>query len=200
MSKPHANPAPSRLSLPLALGIVSVLAAVGGDPVSLALRYEREALGSGELWRLITGHLVHLGWTHTAMNLAALAVLAYLFMRLMRPLEWFTAVFLSALAIDGGLYWLSPTVEWYVGLSGVLHGCWAAACVLAYRDGPRREAWALSALIVLKLVFEAIGGPISVSGQLAGGPVIAIAHFYGAVGGLLSPLLAAAIRSITRSL
>lgn len=187
------------LCLPLGLGFVAVLAAAGGDPARLAMRYERVGLASGELWRLITGHLVHLGWNHMAMNLAALALLAYLFPRLMRPLDWFLAAILSALTIDAGLYWLNPTVEWYVGLSGLLHGCWAAACVLAFRHG-RREAWVLSSLIVLKLAYEAVRGPVSLSGQLAGGPVIEIAHLYGAAGGLLSALLTSAIRSVKRSL
>ncbi len=188
------------LWVPLGLGFVAVLAAARGDPARLAMRYERVALASGELWRLITGHLVHLGWNHTALNLTALAVLSYLFLRLMRPLDWFLAAILSALTIDAGLYWLNPTVEWYVGLSGLLHGCWAAACVLAFRHGRRREARVLSSLIVLKLAYEAIGGPISLSGQLAGAPVIEIAHLYGAVGGLLSALLTSAIRSVKRSL
>jgi rhomboid family GlyGly-CTERM serine protease len=187
------------LGLPLGLGFAAVLAAAGGDPVRLAMRYERVGLASGEVWRLITGHLVHLGWSHTAMNLAALAVLSYLFLRLMRPLDWFTAAIVSALTIDAGLYWLNPTVEWYVGLSGLLHGWWAAACVLAFRHA-RREAWVLSSLIVLKLAYEAIGGLLSLSGQLAGGPVIETAHLYGAAGGVLSALLTSAIRSVKRSL
>ena len=188
-----------RLALPLAIGLAAALAELGGDSLRLALRYEREGLGSGEFWRLVTGHLVHLGPAHAAMNLVALAVMAFLFGRLLTRLDWLLASLASALVIDAGLYWLSPGIEWYVGLSGVLHGFWAAASVRAFAER-RREAWALTALLLLKLGYETFAGPVPLSGQVAAGPVIAVAHLYGATGGALAGFLASAIRSRTRSL
>jgi rhomboid family GlyGly-CTERM serine protease len=188
-----------RLALPLAIGLAAALAELGGDSLRLALRYERDGLAGGEIWRLVTGHLVHLGPAHAAMNLVALAVMAFLFGRLLTRLDWWLASLASALVIDAGLYWLSPGIEWYVGLSGVLHGYWAAACVRAFSER-RREAWALTALLLLKLGYETFAGPVPLSGQVAAGPVIAVAHLYGATGGALAGFLASAIRSRTRSL
>jgi rhomboid family GlyGly-CTERM serine protease len=188
-----------RLGLPLAIGLGAALAELGGDSLRLALRYERDGLAGGEIWRLVTGHLVHLGPAHAAMNLVALAVMAFLFGRLLTRLDWCLASLASALVIDAGLYWLSPEIEWYVGLSGVLHGYWAAACVRAFAE-KRREAWALTALILLKLGYETFAGPVPLSGQVTAGPVVAVAHLYGATGGALAGFLASAIRSRTRSL
>jgi rhomboid family GlyGly-CTERM serine protease len=188
-----------RFALPLGIGIAAALAELGGEPLRLALRYEREALGSGEIWRLMTGHLVHLGPSHAAMNILALAVLAFLFARLLTGLDWCVVSLGSVLAIDAGLYWLSPAVEWYVGLSGVLHGVWAAACVLAFR-ARRAEAWALAALLLIKLIYETVAGPVPLTGQVAAGPVVAVAHLYGAVGGTLAAVLTPAIRSLVRPL
>ena len=65
---------------PLVLGLLaaSVAVAGAGDLAATALRYEREALRHGQWWRLLTAHLVHLGWAHLAMNALALVLLARL--------------------------------------------------------------------------------------------------------------------------
>ena len=34
------------------------------------LAYDRAGLGAGQVWRLLTAHFVHLGWTHMLLNLA----------------------------------------------------------------------------------------------------------------------------------
>jgi rhomboid family GlyGly-CTERM serine protease len=188
-----------RLLAPGAVGGVALLLEVGGEPLRMALRYEREGIASGEIWRLVTGHLVHLGPTHAAMNVAALGVMAAVFTRFLTTWDWVVAMLVAALAIDAGLYALSPAVAWYVGLSGVLHGCWAAACVRAFAERPA-EAWALTALILGKLAYETVSGPLTLTGTVAGGPVVAVAHAYGAVGGALAMALVAAIRPPARPL
>ena len=184
---------------PAVIGGLAVVAELSGEPGRMLLRYQREALASGQIWRLVTGHLVHLGPSHMLMNVAALAILALLFGQLLRPRDWFAAGLMGSLAIDGGLYWLSPEVAWYVGLSGVLHGFWAAACLHALR---RRtgEGLMLTGLILLKLGYEALIGPVPLTGAIASGPVVEIAHAYGAIGGVVSVLLIAAVDAFRRRL
>ena len=142
---------------------------------------------------------MHLGPSHMAMNVIALAVLVLIVGRLFKPMDWLWVCLISALAIDAGLFWRSTEVAWYVGLSGVLHGCWAAASIRAWVHR-RKDAAALSALIVIKLGYEAWLGPVPITGEVAAGPVVAVAHAYGAVGGTVWALASFAIRKLRRPL
>jgi len=170
-----------------------------GDSGRLALRYDRESIGTGELWRLITGHLVHLGPSHLAMNVLALAILAFVLPALATWRQWLLAFLSSALVIDVGLLAFHPAVEWYVGLSGVLHGFWTAGVVLALH-ARRLEAIPLAILLLLKLGYEFAFGPVPLSGEVAAGPVVSAAHAWGAVGGAAFALGSIAVRSRDRSL
>src|SRR5210317_1674528 len=56
-------------------GVVMLLALalmLAGDSGREWLRFERAGIASGEAWRLVTGHFVHLGISHTILNLAGL--------------------------------------------------------------------------------------------------------------------------------
>jgi rhomboid family GlyGly-CTERM serine protease len=167
--------------------------AFGGDDVRIWARYERGALASGEYWRLITAHLVHLGWGHLWPNLAALAVIGALFDNVFDGGDWVAVGLGAAAAIDAGLYLIDPNVQWYVGLSGVLHGFIAGGAFLALLRGQ-----AVGALLAIglsaKLIFEQTWGPVPLTAATTGGAVIVAAHLYGAAGGLL----AAAARHIVR--
>jgi rhomboid family GlyGly-CTERM serine protease len=178
---------------PAAIGLSSALLELGGGPLRTALRYDRDGLEAGEFWRLLTGHLVHLGPSHMVMNVLALAVLAVVLEPMLRPRDWFVVGLAAALAIDAGLYWCHPSVEWYVGLSGVLHGFWSAACVRGLLSR-RGEAVPLTLLLLGKLAYERLAGPIPLTGEIAAGPVVTQAHAWGAAGGALAALALLAIR------
>ena len=162
-------------------------------------RYDRAAVAAGELWRLITGHLVHLGPSHLAMNVLALAILAVVLPALATWRQWLLTFLSSALFIDIGLFAFHPSVEWYVGLSGVLHGFWTAGVVLAIR-ARRFEAIPLAVLLLLKLGYEFLFGPIPLSGEVAAGPVVSVAHAWGAIGGAAFALGSIAVLSRDASL
>ena len=59
--------------------------------------------------------------------------------------EWCVIVLAGALAICSGLWWLSPSVAWYVGISGVLHTVMAAGAAKHFFEG----AWDRWLLMVL---------------------------------------------------
>jgi rhomboid family GlyGly-CTERM serine protease len=176
-----------------------LLAELPGERGRIALRFDRHALAGGQLWRLLTGHLVHLGPSHMLMNLVALAVLAAVLAPWLRARDWIGVTFIAALFIDAGLYWLQPSLQWYVGLSGVLHGYWAAACIYALADRAR-EGMALTAMILLKLTYEQMLGPIGLTSAIADGPVVIAAHAWGATGGCAWASAAIATRRWRRSL
>jgi len=177
----------------VALAAIAAFAALGGDVAREALRYERDALDAGEVWRLLTGHLVHLGWGHLWMNLAALALIRLIVADAFSAADWVLATVVSALGIDLGLYVMSPGVAWYVGLSGVLHGLVAAAALMLLREQPTLGAL-LGAGVVLKLLLEQTAGPLPLSESTAGGPVIDEAHLYGAAAGAVYGVLRATSR------
>jgi rhomboid family GlyGly-CTERM serine protease len=163
----------------LALVLLSLL----GESGRLLLRYEREAVLQGEYWRLITAHLVHGNTRHLLLNGAAVALIAALFQRDYSWRGWLLIALLSALAIDLAFVFWEPQIDWYVGLSGVLHGALAAGAVSWWQYQPKRLALGLSAILVGKLSWEYWHGALPTVGDLA---VVVEAHRYGAVGGALA--------------
>ncbi len=165
------------------LGLCLALA-LGGEPVRRWGRYDRAGIEAGQLWRLLTGHLVHLNAGHFLLDGTALVLIRLIVGDALSAAEWCGAALASLVAIDAGLYFGSPAVLWYVGLSGMLHGLLAAgACALLERF--RGFALTIAAGIAGKLLFEHFVGPLPFSESATGGTVITAAHFYGAVGGTL---------------
>ena len=146
-----------------------------------ALRYERSGLAAHQWWRLLSAHLVHLGWWHALLNVLALMLLWLLFARAFSPARWLWILLLSVASIDAGLWFLRPAVQWYLGASGVLHGVLAAGACAMYRRGEELGALLLLALVV-KLLYEQQGGG---SLFLHGLPLVPDAHLFGALGGLI---------------
>ncbi len=146
------------------------------------LRLEREGVAA-EPWRLLGAHFVHLGWTHLGLNLAGLALLWVLLGDTLRPLLWMLGVVALAVGVSFLLLCCSPTVGWYVGFSGVLHGLFAAGAVANLR---RHTTLGLGVLAFLlgKLVLERIGDGDSFTAERIGGAVILDAHLYGVLLGL----------------
>lgn len=155
-----------------------LLLALTGEPGRLLLRYDRAALAAGEAWRLVTGHLVHLGLRHALLNCLGLALTWALFARDYSPRQWLAIVLVSMAAIDAGLGLCDSTVEWYVGSSGVLHGIMAAGTLAQLRRG-EPTGWVLLGFLALKLAYEHWVGGL----PLAGSAVVVDAHLFGAAGG-----------------
>ncbi|HEU4617180.1 MAG TPA: rhombosortase [Gammaproteobacteria bacterium] len=168
----------------LALVAISAALAAGGEAVRQWGRYDRHALEAGQLWRLVTGHLVHLGPSHLALDLGALVLIRVIVGTAMSGGEWVGATLVSMASIDAGLYFGAPDVGWYVGLSGILHGLFVAGAA-ALLGTDRRFAAALLVGVAAKLAWEHWAGPLPWSAEATGGTVITAAHFYGAIGGVI---------------
>ena len=178
----------------LATALVVTALGLGGEGAETALRYEREAILAGEWWRLTTGHLVHLNWGHLLLNAAGLGLVWALFGDLWDAPEWGCLALAGVGAIGAGFLLLETDLEWYVGLSGLLHAFFAAGVIGWLRGGGGREAWLLTGFLVAKLAWEQTMGPLPFTQASAGGPVIVAAHLYGALGGMAGAAALAARR------
>ncbi len=158
-----------------------------------ALRWDRAGIAGGEFWRLASGHIAHLGWSHLGMNLLGLLLVWLLAGNALSSVEWAFVLAVSVVGINAGFWWMSPSLAWYVGLSGVLHALLVAgASAIAIRDLERRfEALVLLVLLFLKLAYEQLAGPMPGSSAAAGGPVVVDAHLYGALAGIVASLVLA---------
>ncbi len=106
-----------RITITLSLSIVFLYFVLG--PVPEALYFNAEQIIQGELWRYITGHLVHSDTQHLILNLAAFIILSALIEQHSRLLL-FTALFTGIVFINFYLF-SSNEITNYAGLSGVLN-------------------------------------------------------------------------------
>lgn len=148
------------------------------------LVFDRAAIFNGELWRLVTGHLVHLDWNHLALNAAALLGLGYLIETDPNNgrRKLLAVLIASTAAISAALLIFNPATALYAGLSGVLNGLFAFICLQFFAQ---TRSWVWMALItggVLKIAAESLFGQTFTT-ALAWPPE-PIAHFAGLIGGI----------------
>jgi len=152
-------------------------------------RYDRGAILSGQLWRLLTGHLVHGDLHHLAWNVLGVLIVGVLFAGDYTTPQWVVILTASTAAIDLGFLTLQPQLEWYVGFSGVLHGAMAAGLVRWLRRGEGALTWLVGAIFLAKLGWEHVMGPLPFTASGLSLPVVHEAHSYGAIGGAVAALL-----------
>lgn len=173
----------------IAIIIITGLLVLGGDLAREALRFDRSGLADWQVWRAITGHLVHLGPGHFLLNAAGVTLVALLVAREFRPIDWVALSIASIVGISAGLWFFNPEIAWYVGLSGLLHG-WLAAGIVGLVTHRRPDGWPLAILLAGKLAIEQWMGPLPGSAEASGGPVVVDAHLYGAIAGAGAALFA----------
>ncbi len=149
-----------------------------------SLWYDRAAIGNGQLWRIVTGNLVHLGWTHLALNVGALLIGIWIFYPARNPIAWAVAQLVCSVATSVGLYYFSPEIPWCVGMSGALHGLLMIGAIDWIRQGDR-AGWLMLVAWTAKLGWEQWRGPLPLSSETLGSDIVIDAHLWGAIGGLL---------------
>lgn len=173
----------NRTQLLLLAGLMLVLQLFHEQLFAL-LRFEPEAILSGEWWRLFSAHWVHASWRHMLLNLASMLLGLWLFPCLSWPRQLWPTLVLCSLSVSLGQWLLHPQLHWGAGFSGVFYGLLAAGCVLRWGRG-----WlpvVVTLLLVMKVAWEQLLGATPGSAWLAGGQVAVDAHLFGILGGLLS--------------
>jgi rhomboid family GlyGly-CTERM serine protease len=182
MLKDHLALKPDQIAGPLAIAGLAITAQF----VGLAeLTFDRAAIQSEEYWRLLSGHLVHTNDSHLAMSLAGVLALWLLQGDDYNTRDYLIATITSAVGVSACLYYLDSSVNWYAGLSGLLHGlfAWGVTSDLRAR---RHIGPVLIVGLLGKLLLEQTFGAAPSSERLLGYPVVIDANLYGAAFGSLS--------------
>jgi len=149
------------LMIVLNLGLFDCAPRAAGSAVTW-LQFDREGITNGQLWRLLTGNLVHWSPEHFLLDVGAFLVIGLIYERFLgRSYPW---LLLAAATTVGLSVWLlQPDVKLYRGLSGVDSGQFAAALCLEValaRRHPRRWVWVgpAAAVFLVKVAYECATG------------------------------------------
>lgn len=175
--------------IPLVLAVLALAIMLAGEVLAESLRYQRESILGGGFWRLLSGHLVHLGWAHLWLNLAGLGLIWLLAGDAFTDTGWWLLIVFCALFIGFGLLLLNPQLQWYVGLSGILHGLLVAGLLAQLSTAGGGSVLLLLIVLALKLAWEQLFGSLPGSESGIGGNVVVDAHLYGAIGGAVGAAL-----------
>ena len=173
-----------RWLVPAFITIITCVVALGGDDAREWLRYDRQAIGNGEYWRLLSGHITHMGLSHLALNIAGLYLVWMLVGSRLSIAGWIWVLSAGVAGIDAGFWFLDNNLVWYVGLSGLLHTLLVAGAIAGLWKH-RGESLAILLIVIGKIAYEQIAGPMPGSEMSSGGPVVVNAHLYGALAGLI---------------
>jgi len=183
--------------VPIGLAALLVLLQVLG--LRHVLEYRRAAVLRGQVWRLLTGNLVHLGWVHLARDVAGLFLIWGLVAQSLDRRSWIWVPCVGGLAVGLGLLVFNPTIEWYVGISGVLFGLFCAGALTQLQARPL-YAGALLLGMAAVIGWTLYAGALPGETKDLGGRVVPQAHLYGAFGGAAFISVRAALRAYRSSL
>lgn len=178
----------SHASIVLLIMILAILAFsfeyVIGSSFTEIFVYQRKLINNGELWRLLSGHFLHTNFYHLLLNLAALMLLWFLHGNFYHQTNILSLFIFCALITSLGLYYFSPELHQYVGLSGVLHGVFVFGAMMDIR-AKEKTGYLLFLGVWLKIAHEQIYGASTDVSNLIEANVAIDAHLWGAIGGLL---------------
>jgi len=166
------------------IALLSLWAFIFNNTLSEFLVYQRDLISQGQFWRVLTGHFFHTNGYHLILNLAALFMLWALHGNFYQVKSYCLLFCISAITCSLGLYFFSPEIIQYVGLSGVLHGVfiWGALMDIKHKD---KTGYLLAIGVCLKVAHEQFYGASSDVSDLIEASVAIDAHLWGTIGGIL---------------
>ena len=156
--------------------------------------YQRTLFDDGQIWRLFSGHFAHLNNKHLLLNLLAWSIIFLLGSNYLSIKKWLALLFILTLSISFGLYYFIPTVIFYGGLSGVLHGYFSYILV-ALIQSKQKIAWLLLLLLLIKLIIENFSNGSLSSAEYLDIRVISEVHIIGTLVGIFTALIIPKISS-----
>lgn len=169
--------------LVVSLALLAFCAFIFDSAINSFFVYQYQLISQGELWRLFTGHFFHTNGFHLLLNLSALVLLWALHGQFYTVKNYGLLLFSCAAICSLGLFYFSPEIKQYVGLSGVLHGVFVFGAMMDIRHGDK-TGYLLLLGLVLKIAHEQYYGASQDVKALIDANVAIDAHLWGAVGGL----------------
>ena len=168
----------------LALAIICLAIYTIADSTFNQIDYNREMIGNGEYWRLITGNFNHTNAIHLLLNLLALAIIAGLHHSYYNAISFTCLIMYLSISVGAAIYYWSPSTQLYVGLSGVLHGLIMVGAII---DSYKREftGYLLVLGTLAKVIDEQFSSASTAMSALIQAKVLTDAHLYGLIAGLL---------------
>jgi rhomboid family GlyGly-CTERM serine protease len=148
------------------------------------LAYDRTAIEDLQLWRLLSANFLHTNFNHLLLNVAGLILLWALHGEYYRPLSYIMVFICCSLGCTVGIYLFAQQLNWYVGLSGTLHGMFIWGAYLDIRHKVF-SGWVLLGGVWLKIAYEQIEGPSVEVAKLINANVATEAHLFGAISAIL---------------
>lgn len=119
-----------------------------------ALIYDRAALGSGQLWRAWTGHVVHFGWPHFFADCGLLLIIGWTLGREFPRASWVGLLAMPPF-ISAVIYFLDPEMARYAGLSALNLGLLLLLAAKGWKGDLRDWFWPVIVMIyVVELSYE----------------------------------------------
>jgi len=171
-----------------AIAFIAVIAYLFDNAIADYFVYKYQSISQGELWRLITGHFFHTNGYHLLLNLSALILLWALHGQFYTIKNYSLLFITSVLVCSAGLYFFSPDIRQYVGLSGVLHGIFVFGALMDIRQHDK-TGYLLFAGVWLKIAHEQFYGASEDVSTLINASVAIDAHLWGAVGGVIFSII-----------
>jgi rhomboid family GlyGly-CTERM serine protease len=164
------------------------------------LEYDAARIESGQLWRLLTGNLVHWSIEHALLDVGAFVAVGLMYERRLRAI--YPALLLtSGIAVSLALYGFQPEMNFYRGFSGINSAQFAAVVAIeiaaACRD-PKRWWWVAPAagIFAIKILSECVTGQLFFDTASLGeiGQPVPLAHGMGAACGVATVLASGVFR------
>ena len=173
------------------LAVVATLGAFGSPRIADALRADGR-IADGQLWRAVTGPLMHATWGHLVRDLALVALAGVAYEAPLRPLR--APLFVAGLIVPALAVLAAGDARWYCGVSGLSHALLAAALsyeVMRRRGAARAIVLGLCAVSALKPLYELATGAPAFAMSLGDGVTQApLAHVVGVMIGIACGLRA----------
>jgi len=184
----------------LLLALIAVVIALAPPCVQDALQYDRAAILSGQVYRLLTCHWTHWGNEHLAWDAATFLILGIACERRSRPRS-IAALLLALKIVPAGMLMLLPALRFYRGLSALDCTFFALLAMDVLRDSirARRRLWSVAVALffsgfITKTCIEVFTGrSVFVDSAAAGFAPVPLAHLLGVAAGLTTGLSAYAI-------